>query len=565
MLPSASQIVLFLGEDFIAVYNDAYAPTIGNKHPSALGRPAREHWAELWNDLEPLLQRVLKGGETVSAKDRPFQIERHGFLENVFFDISYSPIRDEAGTVRGVICIVSETTDRVLAQQALQQSQERLAFALEASGTLGTFDWHIKTDILYSDLRFAAMFGVPAKSADGGAKLSEYLHVIHPDDRERVWSAIQRTITSGTRYIEEYRLLGSDGSVRWVEARGECLYDAEGLPDRFPGAVVDITERKQAEATLGRVAAIVASSHDAILGIDLDTTITDWNEGATQLYGFLAEEVIGKPVTILLPQDRADEERAILRRIRAGERVEPYETKRLRKDGSIVDVSLTVSPVRDASGKIVGASKIARDISARKEAEKIQRVLNGELQHRVKNVLATVRAIAMQTFRDGTSKTARDLFESRLLSLARAHDLLTAEGWSGAEMSVLIADVLTPFVLENFDVEGPELRLSPEVVLAFSLALHELATNAAKYGALSVSSGRVQIKWTVLDDARRRLLLTWREYGGPRVEPPTRRGFGSRMIEGVLTSKLGGKVEITYEPTGVVCHIDALMPEDGEP
>jgi PAS domain S-box-containing protein len=130
MLPAQAQIVLFWGAEFIALYNDAYAPTIGEKHPRALGRPARESWSELWDDLEPLLRRVLEAGETVVAKDRPFYIERHGYPENVYFDISYSPIRDEAGEVGGVLCIVNETTERVVAQEQqrllLRETNHRL-------------------------------------------------------------------------------------------------------------------------------------------------------------------------------------------------------------------------------------------------------------------------------------------------------------------------------------------------------------------------------------------------------------------------------------------------------
>ncbi|WP_456791658.1 HWE histidine kinase domain-containing protein [Bradyrhizobium sp. USDA 4506] len=117
MLPAKAQIVLFWGAEFVALYNDAYAPTIGQKHPKAFGRPARENWAELWDDLEPLLRRVLDTGETVFAKDRPFYIERHGYPETVYFDISYSPVQNEAGETGGVLCIVSETTERVVAQE----------------------------------------------------------------------------------------------------------------------------------------------------------------------------------------------------------------------------------------------------------------------------------------------------------------------------------------------------------------------------------------------------------------------------------------------------------------
>ncbi len=427
MLPSTAQIVMFWGEDFVALYNDAYAPTIGNKHPRALGRPARENWSELWDDLEPLLLRVLRDGETVSAKDRPFYIERHNRPENVFFDISYSPVRDEAGAIRGVLCIVNETTERVVAQ---------------------------------------------------------------------------------------------------------------------------LTER--------RLAAIIESSDDAIMSIDLDATITSWNAGAERLYGFAAEEIIGSSVTLLLPQDRSEEEHAILSRIRGGERVEPYETVRLHKSGANIDVSLTVSPVRDAAGQIVGASKIARDIRAKKDAENLQRLLMHELNHRVKNVLATVRAIANKTFRGEEHMLARTAFDARLLALSKAHDLLTAESWSGAELTALVADVLSPYGATNIAVTGPRLRLPSEAVLSFSLALHELATNAAKYGALSVPTGRVDIRWSIIEDGGPRLAMRWTESGGPRVAAPRRKGFGSRLIE-LLSTQMNGEVRIHYAASGVVCEIDAPL------
>lgn len=140
LLPAQAQIVLFWGEEFVALYNEAYAPTIGDKHPRAFGRPARENWGELWSDLEPLLRRVLDGGETVFAKDRPFYIERHGYPETVHFDISYSPVRDEERRVRGVLCIVNETTDRVKFESALQASEERLRaiFSQSAAGIVQT-------------------------------------------------------------------------------------------------------------------------------------------------------------------------------------------------------------------------------------------------------------------------------------------------------------------------------------------------------------------------------------------------------------------------------------------
>ena len=170
---------------------------------------------------------------------------------------------------------------------------------------------------------------------------------------------------------------------------------------------------------------------------------------------------------------------------------------------------------------IVGASKIARDITERRRAERLQQTLVHELNHRVKNILATVQAIARQTFRSGPlDSRARETFEARLHALSRAHDLLTRENWDGAEMAAVVAQVLAPYQRQRFEIEGPQLRLPPRVALALTLALHELATNAAKYGALSVPSGRVAITWAVRPGDPPHLALRWQEHGGPLVSPP---------------------------------------------
>jgi PAS domain S-box-containing protein len=204
------------------------------------------------------------------------------------------------------------------------------------------------------------------------------------------------------------------------------LHDASGTLIGAVNVLVDITEHKRAEEAAQRLASIVESSNDAIISKDLDGIITSWNKGAEELFGYSATEVIGKPVNILIPPDRQDEEPAILERIRRGERIEPVETLRLRKNGALVDISLTISPVKAADGTIIGASKIARDISERKRAEQRQQLLVHELNHRVKNTLATVQSVTAQSFRgEQSQKEAYGQFEARLMALAKAHDVLT--------------------------------------------------------------------------------------------------------------------------------------------
>ncbi|WP_152093193.1 PAS domain S-box protein [Rhizobium dioscoreae] len=553
MLSAQAQIVIFWGDDFIALYNDAYAPTIGDKHPQALGRPARESWAELWNDLEPLLQSVLRDGKTVSAKDRPFYIERYGYPETVYFDISYSPVRDADGKTVGVFCIVSETTERVRSEQALRESEERIRAVISQSAT-GIAQCELDGRFVQVNGRFCEIVGY-AESELLGMRMHD---ITYPDDLRENTRMFETMMATGESFEIEKRYIRKDGSLVWVANSVSGLRDDSGHIRRVASVVTDITERKRVQQVEQRLAAIIASSDDAILSTDLNMVITSWNTGAERLYGHSAEEAIGRSVMMLVPDDRSEEEPAILAQIRAGQKVEPYETKRRCKNGELVDVLLSVSPIYDAYGRIIGASKIAHDISAKKEAERLQTVLVGELNHRVKNVLATVMAIARQTLgRDDVDKASVETFEARLSSMARAHDLLIHGQWEQAELTAVIAQALSPYPKDRFEISGPAIKLAPRAVVSISLALHELATNAAKYGALSVADGRVAITWSLETGRTDHLKLRWQESGGPIVKPPTRKGFGSRLIENLLAAELSGKVQVRYEPSGLICEVDA--------
>ncbi len=269
-----------------------------------------------------------------------------------------------------------------------------------------------------------------------------------------------------------------------------------------------------ANTNLRRFAAIVQSSDDAILSKNLDGIINSWNNGAERLFGYTADEVIGKPVTMLIPPDRIAEEPEILSRIRRGERIDHFDTKRLRKDGRSIDISLTISPVRDASGQVVGASKIARDITDQKQLHDRQGLLVEEMKHRIKNTLSTVQAIAMQTLR-GTSKEDIREFVARLHSLSGAHDVLTRKNWNRASLFDLVNRAVEPFQTkdhERFDISGPEAWLDAARSTVVTMALHELSTNASKYGALSSDTGRVSICWRYIGETSRTVEMAWREF-----------------------------------------------------
>jgi PAS domain S-box-containing protein len=313
-----------------------------------------------------------------------------------------------------------------------------------------------------------------------------------------------------------------------------------------------------------RAAAIVNSSGDAIISADLEGVITSWNTGAERLFGYTAQEGVGEPITLLTPQGAIAEESGILKRLRCGEEIDPYETVRRCKDGMLLDVLLTVSPLTDAQGRIVGTSTIAHDVTERNRQQRLRELLVHELNHRVKNTLATVQSLATQTLRHAaTLVEGRAAFEARLVALSKAHDVLTQENWEGASLNKVVADAVAAYSGDaqesRLRVSGPLVWLRPKATLALSMALHELAVNAMKYGALSNPTGSVEITWQLIPGDPRRFQLRWEESDGPPVEVPRRRGFGSQLIEQGLAYDLAGEARLTFARAGLVCTIDAPL------
>jgi PAS domain S-box-containing protein len=299
------------------------------------------------------------------------------------------------------------------------------------------------------------------------------------------------------------------------------------------------------------LASIVDSCDDAILTIDLDGTITSWNKAAERLYGYTVEEAVGKPITMLTPSDRYDEGPAILERIKRGERVKHYDTLLQRRHGSLINVSLTVSPVRNAEGKIIGASKVSHGITERKRAQDRQQFLVRELEHRAKNLFAVIQSIVSRTLIEGqTLAGAKEVLIGRLNALAQAHSLLAEAAWQGAPLAEIIQRQFAAFS-KRFNLSSCDIVLNTPATQQFALVIHEPATNAMKYGALSVPKGRVSIDCNV----RRAkgdgtLTFSWKELGGPTVSAPKRKGFGSTiLLDGA--KPFGAKVSLNYEPKGL--------------
>jgi len=249
MLHSPVPLVLLWGTDGIMIYNDAYSEFAGSRHPSLLGSKVREGWPEVadWNDN---VMKVGLAGGTLSYREQELVLNRRGQMESCWLNLDYSPVIDESGQPGGVIAVVVEITEQVKAARALAQSEQRLQTALSAGRGIGTWDWDVRSDKVVADERFAHLYGVEPDRAKVGAPLGEFFGAMHRDDSPRVMAEVKEAISTGKLFNSTYRLVQPDGSVRWVEAEGQCIMDAQGRPQRFPGVTFDVTERVEALAAM---------------------------------------------------------------------------------------------------------------------------------------------------------------------------------------------------------------------------------------------------------------------------------------------------------------------------
>jgi PAS domain S-box-containing protein len=435
MLHSRQPMFLAWGPELAFIYNDAYAPILGARHPSALGHPFRQVWPEVWNELEPLVRRALDG-EATWAENLHLVLHRNGYPEDTWYTFSYSPLHGDDGRVAGMFCTCMETTRQVMAERALRENEGRFRALLDAAPAMM---WVTDRDGRCTHLNRSWFEFTGDTPKDSPSHL--WLEAVHPDDHPVVKTAFERAIETQAPFRLDYRMRHVSGGWRWV----------------------------------------IDAAH----------------------------------------------------------------------------------PRRDASGRFLGHVGSVMDITDQREAEERQAMLAREVDHRAKNMLAVVQAALRLTRAPDQVSYARAV-EGRVAALARAQTLLANDSWAGADLRAMLDGELTPFCggylgSPRCTLQGPPVAMPAESAQPLTMLVHELATNALMHGALSAPGGRVQVEWQV---KAARLQLRWVESGGPAIPaPPTRRGFGTRVLEGTVRNQLGGQLRLDWQPGGLHCHIDLpLLP-----
>jgi PAS domain S-box-containing protein len=638
-----------------------------------------EEWSGLilGEDL-PYFENAVK---SIAPQEPGFEVEyrvRHGSSGHIFWILDRG--RGEfnaAGQRLRVNGAIVEISGRVRAETEVRETTQLHTVAFEAAH-MGAWHLDFPNNRFTSSPELLALLGLESTQLDGTPEAFDSL--IHPGDLEAWREFRTKSLYSGKNVEIEFRVALPKSGIRWFLSRGEIVRGSDEIALECYGVMIDITKRKIAEEAASRLAAIVTSSEDAIISSNLQHIITSWNRGAEHLLGYSAKEIVGRPMQDIVPDAYAESELKSLNTIRTGEATPAYESKRRHKNGRILDMSLSLSPIRNEFGNVVGASTIARDITARlrdaeihkegearlrqalaaaragafdydlitqearwspemfslygldplkdiptlesvmsqtspqheqrvraefsvalvkggqfffeypitrpdgteiwmamigyirknlsgqaiyahgigqdiserKDWERRQALLLRELSHRVKNSLAVIQSVTRQTLRTTSDpKLFADAFEGRIRSLATSHTLLTDVDWQGVKLTDLIR-LQTGGMADDFErrfsLRGHEVLLPAETATQLGLVLHELATNAAKYGALSLPGGKLSITWK---QSHGRLALTWRERGGPPImETPTRQGFGTALINSSVV-----EVKRRFDPAGLTCRL----------
>ncbi|KFG67276.1 PAS domain S-box protein [Microvirga sp. BSC39] len=557
MLRSPIPMVLLWGEHGVMIYNDPYSVFAAGRHPRLLGSNVLEGWPEVAEFNAHVMQVGMAGG-TLSFRDQELTLYRNGAPEQVWMNLDYSPVIDESGQPGGVLAIVVETTDRVTMEAALRESETRLRGVLDGMGeSLALMDRDFR--IIDMNAEALRLEGRPRQEIIGKTHWEA-----HPDADPALGDMFRQAMTTKMPVEMKHRYVWPHGRVSWIAMHAYPV--GEGLAV-FYG---DVTEQVESEERLRESEERLRLMADAVPQI---VWVTD-AEGRTEFFNRQWFEYTGstsKPESadqvatdFVHPDDQAPTIHAFEEAIR-NQSIFEVEHRIRSKAGEYRWFLVRAEPYCDPrTGEVVRWFGVSIDIHDRRIAQEHQQLLINELNHRVKNTLATVQSVASQTLRNaGSTEQAKEALEARLFALSRAHDVLTRENWEGADLYDIVEQAVAPYSSRGEDrlhLEGARVRVPPRMALAVAMALQELATNAVKYGALSNEAGTIRIVWSVHPgDTGPRLHLKWEESGGPVVWPPSRRGFGSRLIERSLSQDLDGTAQIAFPSTGVVCIVDAPL------
>lgn len=555
---SAIALHVVNGEGIIQRANQAELNLLGYSQQEYVGR----HIAEFHADAAVI-------GDILHCLVRGKQLERYparlraknGSIKHVLIT---SNCRFEQGRMINTRCFTMDVTKAYEAEAARRESEARLAATYEAA-TIGIAEIDERGKLLRVNDALCKMLGRPREEL----LAMSFLDYTHGSSREQDAASYARQVRGEIdNYVIRKQAFRPDGTSLYLDVYSSSVRDANGRFGHGVRVIQDVTAAKLMEERIREseqhMRDLLEALPAAVYTTDAKGVITFYNKAAVEMAGrtplagqeWCVTWRLYTPDGAPLPHDQCPMAVAL----KEGRAVRGVEAVAERPDGSRIPFIPYPTPLHDANGRLTGAINMLVDISERKQAESRQKILIDELNHRVKNTLATVQSLSLQTVKHaGSLADFANNFQARLLALARAHDLLTKRHWENAPLSTLAEEVLAPLAggaQARVAIEGASIDLTPRAALSLTMALGELATNATKYGALSSENGTLSLSSQLIETAQGPALsIEWRELGGPVVVPPTRRGFGVRLMERCIETDLGGQFDLAFEPSGVCCQM----------
>lgn len=576
MLGHGFPMILLWGKDLVQIYNDGYAAIMREKHPAGLGQPTAECWPEVWHINAPIYDRVWQG-DTVTFEDKPYPLKRGSMVEDTWLTLTYCPVRGADGMVDGILVTMLDTSlgqrariARDASEAERQASEQRLALAFKLL-PVGVAIVDRSGDVVMSnDVMKKYLPGDRIPSLDD-ANVGRW-RGWHADGRP-----IERTDFSTARALRgevvvpgiEFLFEADDGSERWTRVASAPMFDPQGEVSGALSIVIDIDDLKQSAERIRineeRFRQFASASSNILWIRSAVTLAMEFASPAFEtIYGLPVADALGDVrhwAAHVVPDDR----QTVLRnldRVRAGESLTQEFRIQRQDEGGFRWIMSTDFPLYDAEGNVHRVAGIATDVTETRRAHEHQQILLAELQHRVRNIMAMLGSLVTRSrlSADTVDEYAR-LLSGRLMSLARTQALLTQAANAGVSVHALAEQELKAQAHSDaqYDLAGPDLTLPAKATEVLSLALHELTTNALKYGALSREDGHVSLRWKVEpQDGRPWLRMEWRErHPAPAGWfPPQRCGFGTSLIEQRVPYELGGIGRIAFEATGAVASIE---------
>lgn len=560
-LLSSTPMAVLIGRDGIVFYNDAIRKMFGDEYDFALGARIAEVLPKAAGFYSEMLEQVF-AGHSARFDDIPYKLEREGKRDKVWFNLELTPIMDSKGHVHGALVISVETTARVNALQALEDSRERLRLALAAGGIVGTWEIDFRSETVRSDERYARLHGVDPAIAVLGADREAFISGIHPEDRAHVMAAFDQAKIDGN-YRCQHRVVGDEGT-RWIVASGRIRHDKQGVPLSFLGTAVDVTEQIETAAALAE-----SETRFRTYAETLPHVVFEWDETGKAIYanqrwfeftGYADDDdAVWDWPSFVHPEDRPAVVETWQQAI--GARAKFHSVARHREhNGNYRWMQATALPVQHGKHQSPRWIGTLVDIHDAKRVEAERALVARELDHRVKNFFALTQGLIGLTQRedhDLASFTAR--LRGRLDALHHSHNLIrlrdlgAEESGQGAALLDLLRRLLEPYGLDEEQariiIQGDDVALDAGQMTAFALVFHELATNSAKYGALAASDGRIVLTSRFANGA---LHIDWRESGNPDSSRSVKGGgFGSSLITSIIEHQLRGSFERIQAADGI--------------